>query len=74
MKYPSGAIPIGGAAPQTASTNNTTYRIDSATTHYRKVSYTSTNASQLGSSSTCTESTAVPYAGSNIGLRALRWS
>lgn len=68
VKYDSGAIAISGAAPQTATTNNTTYRIDSATTHYWKVSYTSTNAGQLGSVSDCAESTQVTYAGNDFAI------
>lgn len=68
VKYDSGAIAISGAPPQTASTNNTTYRIDSATTHYWKVSYTSTNASQLDSVSDCEESTQVTFAGNDFAI------
>jgi hypothetical protein len=69
IKYDSGNIAISGASPQSASTNNqTTYAIVDGTTHYWNVSYTSTNVAQLGSSSVCTETTAVTYAGNDTNI------
>jgi hypothetical protein len=68
IKYDSGNIAISGASGQTATTNNTTYRIVNGTTHYWNVSYTSTNAAHLGSSSVCTETTAVTYAGNDTNI------
>ncbi len=68
VKFTSPAIAVSGAAPQTATTNNTTYAITDGTTHYWKVTYVSTNASQLGSVSDCAESTAVTYAGNDATI------
>jgi hypothetical protein len=56
---------ISGASPQSATTNNTTVRILTSTTVYWRVTYVSTNPAQLGSSSVCTESTAVTYSGND---------
>jgi hypothetical protein len=56
---------IAGASPQFATTNNTTARVTSDTTVYWRVTYVSTNAAQLGSSSACLESTAVTFAGND---------
>jgi hypothetical protein len=66
-KYDSGNIAIAGASPQPASTSNT-YRILDGTTHYWNVSYTSTNLGQLDSSSVCTETTAVTFAGNDTNI------
>jgi hypothetical protein len=68
IRYDSGNIAVSGASPQSGSTNNTTYRIVDGTTHYWNVSYVSTNQAQLGSSSACTETTAVTYAGNDTGI------
>jgi len=69
LLYDSGSIPVSGASPQTKSTSNTARVTANATIAWR-VTYTSTNPAQTGSSSVCTETTAVTYAGndSNITL------
>jgi hypothetical protein len=59
--------PISGASPQTATTNNTTYRITDSTTVYWHVIYDSTNDAQLDSDS-CSESTAVTYTGNDANI------
>jgi hypothetical protein len=59
---------IAGASPQVATTNNTTVAITSSTTVYWRVFYDSTNASQDDSSSPCTESTQVTYAGQDANI------
>jgi hypothetical protein len=41
--YTEGPTAVSGAAPQFVTTNNTSYRIVDGTTHYWRVSYTSTN-------------------------------
>ncbi|MFY0562200.1 hypothetical protein ACN28E_00025 [Archangium lansingense] len=56
---------ISGAAPQFATTNNTTARVITNTTVYWRVTYTSTNPAQLGSVSACEESTMVSFSGNN---------
>jgi hypothetical protein len=56
---------ISGTAPQTASTNNTTFRLSSNAQVYWRVTYTSTNTAQLGSSSVCVENTSVAYTGND---------
>jgi hypothetical protein len=68
IKYDSGNIAISGASPQSGATNNQSYRIVDGTTHYWNVSYASTNTAQLGSSSVCTETTTVTYAGNDSGI------
>lgn len=68
IKYDSQNIPISGASPQSGSTSNSSYRIIAGTTHYWNVSYTSSTQAQLGSSSTCTETTAVTFAGNDTGI------
>ena len=65
LLYSEGPLAISGASPQAATTSNTTYRITTGTTVYWRVTYTSTNQAQLGSSSVCTESTTVSYAGND---------
>ncbi len=67
IKYDSGNIAIAGNSPQPATTSNT-YRILNGTTHYWNVSYASTNPGQLGSSSVCTETTSVTFAGNDAGI------
>jgi hypothetical protein len=59
--------PIGGVSPQTATTNNTTYRILTSTTVYWHVVYTSNNPAQLSSDS-CSENTAVSYTGNDTNI------
>jgi hypothetical protein len=63
------AHPISGASPQFATTNNTEFRMTSATASpvYWNVVYTSTNA-QKGSSSACVENTAVTFAGDDTSI------
>ncbi len=62
------AVSINGPSPQTATTNNTAVAVTSNTTVYWRVTYTSTNAAQLGSSSVCVESTQVTYAGNDATI------
>ena len=61
-------VSVSGAAPQTAATNNSSYAITNGTTHYWKVTYDSTNASQLDSVSDCAETTQVTFAGDDGGI------
>ena len=56
-------VDIEGASPQTAATANSTYAITDGTTHYWKVSYTSTNPAQQNSVSNCVENTDVTFDG-----------
>ncbi len=65
LLYSQGPISISGVAPQSATTNNTTVRITTDTTVYWRVTYTSNTPAQLGSSSVCSENTAVTYAGND---------
>jgi hypothetical protein len=62
---------VSGASPQYATTSNTIFRMTSgtATPVYWNVVYTSTNKAQLGSSSSCSESTSVTFAGDDTGIR-----
>jgi hypothetical protein len=62
------AHPISGGSPQTATTNNTTVAVTSNTTVYWRVFYDSTNPAQDDSSSACTESTQVTYAGNDATI------
>jgi hypothetical protein len=61
---------ISGASPQYSTTSNATFRMTSgtATPVYWNVVYESKNTVQLGSSSTCSESTAVTFAGDDSGI------
>jgi hypothetical protein len=70
LKYDSGAISVSGASAQTKSTSNATYRVaeGSPATYFWRVTYTSTNSAQLGSSSTCTESTSATVSGNDNTL------
>jgi hypothetical protein len=68
LLYSEGPLAVSGAAPQSKTTNNTTYRSSSNATLYWRVTYHSTNAAQAGSVSACTESTAVTYAGNDSGI------
>lgn len=68
IKYDSNNIAVSGASPQSKTTTNTTYRITDGTTHYWNVSYTSNTQAQTNSSSVCTETTAVTYAGNDTGI------
>lgn len=70
LKFDSGSISVAGASPQTKSTSNTTYRVaeGSPVTYYWRVTYTSTNSAQLGSSSTCTENTSTTVSGNDNTL------
>ena len=61
-------VAVSGAAPQTVKTTNTTVKIDSSTTVYWLVDYTSSDLSQLDSHSTCTENTAVTFTGNDSGI------
>jgi hypothetical protein len=54
---------IGGASPQSAATNNTTFRLISSATVYWRVTYLSANPGQTGRASICTENTAVAFNG-----------
>jgi len=55
---------ISGTSPQYARTNNTNVRVDSTQPKvYWRVTYTSSNPAQLGSSSNCTEFTTVSFDG-----------
>ncbi|HVE46185.1 MAG TPA: hypothetical protein VNA57_05520 [Acidimicrobiales bacterium] len=70
LLYKEGPLAVSGASPQSVTTNNTTVRVPSDATLFWRVTYTSTNANQLGSSSICLESTALTYSGndSNIAI------
>jgi hypothetical protein len=66
LLYSEGPLSVSGATTVSKTTNNTTYRQTADTTGiYWRVDYTSTNQAQLGSSSTCTESTAVTFSGND---------
>jgi hypothetical protein len=56
-------LSVSGNSPQAKTTSNTTVRIASDAIVYWRVTYTSTNQAQLGSSSVCIESTDVDYTG-----------
>jgi len=68
LAYSEGPLAVSGAGPQTKTTNNTSFRITGGDTYYWNVTYTSSTAAQLGSSSSCSESTAVTYAGNDTGI------
>jgi hypothetical protein len=68
LLYAPAAFPIAGTSPQSAQTNNTTVAVTTSTTVFWRVTYTSTNLSQLDSSSVCVESTQVTYAGNDSGI------
>jgi hypothetical protein len=68
LKYDSGDIAVAGSSPQTRGTNNTTFRVTDGTTYYWNVTYTSSTQAQLGSSSTCTETTSTTFAGNDTGI------
>jgi hypothetical protein len=58
----------GGVSSASATTNNTTVKLASDSTVYWLVVFASTNNSQLGTSSACTESTQVAYAGNDTNI------
>lgn len=68
LKYDSGAIAVSGSSPQTKGTNNTTFRVTDNTVYYWNVTYTSNTQAQLGSSSTCTETTTTTFAGNDATI------
>lgn len=68
LLYDPAPIGISGPQPQSAKTSNATVAVTSSTTVYWRVTYTSTNPAQLGSSSVCEESTQVTYAGNDTGI------
>lgn len=69
LLYSEGPLSVSGATTVSKTTNNTTYRQTADTTGiYWRVTYTSTNQAQLGSSSTCTESTAVTFSGNDANI------
>ncbi len=59
---------ISGASPRSATTNNTTVAVTADALVYWRVTYTSTNQAQLGSSSACVESTDVDFTGDDSGI------
>ncbi len=63
LLYIEGPLSVSGNSPQAKTTSNTTVRIASDAIVYWRVTYTSTNQAQLGSSSVCVESTDVDYTG-----------
>jgi len=63
LLYTSAALPISGASPQSATTSNTTARVSTDTIYAWRVTFTSTNQAQLGSSSVCTETTDADFEG-----------
>ena len=65
LLYSEGPLAVSGASPQSKTTNNTTVRVASDATLYWRVTYSSTNQAQLGSSSTCTEITNLTYSGND---------
>jgi len=66
LLYTEGPLSVSGASPQSKTTNNTSARVTADTTGiYWRVTYTSTNQAQLGSSSVCVESTAITYSGND---------
>jgi hypothetical protein len=68
LLYSEGPLSVSGATTASKTTNNTSFRITSDRTVYWRVTYTSTNLAQLGSSSVCTETTAVAYTGNDTGI------
>lgn len=56
---------FSGPSPQSVGTNNTTVRVADNKTLFWRVTYTSTNTNQTGSSSVCVESTALTYSGND---------
>jgi hypothetical protein len=68
LLYNEGPTAISGSSPQSATTDNTTVAVTSDTTVYWHVTYDSTDSSQIGSESACTESTTVSYAGNDSGI------
>lgn len=68
LLYSSGSVAISGASPQYFTTTNTTGRVTANTTVYWNVAYDSTNPAQDDSSSVCTETTAVTFAGNDTGI------
>jgi len=62
-------VAVSGASPQVVKTNNTTARVNDSTAGiYWLVEYSSTNLSQLPSSSVCTENTAVTFTGDDTAI------
>jgi hypothetical protein len=68
LLYSEGPLAVSGATTVSKTTNNITVRVTSSTTVYWRVTYASTNQAQLGSSSACTENTAVAYTGNDTGI------
>jgi hypothetical protein len=68
LLYSEGPLTVSGATSVSKTTNNTIAPVTSNTTVYWRVTYTSTNQAQLGSSSVCTENTAVAYTGNDSGI------
>jgi hypothetical protein len=66
-RFTSSTNAITGASPQFATTNNTSYRVASDATVYWRVTYTSSN-SQEGSSSVCSEQTAIAFTGNDSSI------
>jgi hypothetical protein len=67
LKFKEGPTAVSGASPRFAATKNTTFLVsaETATTLYWNVRYKSNSESQLNSSSECTESTTVTFAGND---------
>jgi hypothetical protein len=63
LLYKPAAQNISGASPQSAGTSNSSVAVTADSTVVWRVTYTSTNQAQLGSSSACVESTAVDFSG-----------
>jgi hypothetical protein len=68
LVYSEGPLAISGAGPQTKTTSNQTYRIIDGRTYVWRVIYTSSDPAQLGSSSNCTENTAVTFGGNDSSI------
>ena len=68
LLYAEGPTAISGASPQSATTSNTTVAVTSDATVYWHVIYDSTDTSQIGSESTCVESTAVNFTGDDSAI------
>lgn len=68
LVYNEGPLSISGTAPQTKTTNNTSYRIIDGRTYVWHVTYTSLTSAQLGSQSACVETVAVTFGGNDSSI------
>jgi hypothetical protein len=68
LVYKEGPLAISGTGPQTKTTANGSFRIVDGSIYYWNVTYASSTDAQLGSTSSCSESTAVTYAGNDTSI------